>query len=71
MFIYLESYTINEYIDYNQITKNYKQQRYTWLAGLLNLVPQSIYFLPSSPFLFSKHSNICFAIIFYISTFPL
>ena len=27
--------------------------------------------LPSSPFLFSKHSNICFAIIFCILTFPL
>ena len=27
--------------------------------------------MPSSPFLFSKHSNICFAIIFCILTFPL
>ena len=38
---------------------------------LINLKSQSIYFLPSSPFLFSKHSNICFAISFCILAFPL
>ena len=31
----------------------------------------STYFLLSSPFLFSKHSNACFAITFCILAFPL
>ena len=41
------------------------------MANKLLIKSQSIYFLPSYPFLFSKHSNICFAISFCILAFPL
>ena len=37
----------------------------------MTLSPRVFAFLPSSPFLFSKHSNICFAITFCILTFSL
>ena len=45
-----------QYINYSQITKNCQP----YVAIKLLVKSQSIYFLPSSSFPFSKHSNICY-----------